>query len=487
MDLKYNSPKVGSIQMMGAKVRHSSLFWLLTFLSIGLANADDIPSIGASVYDSYVNPKGAFVNTVIPHGAGDSAGLMPGDVITEMNGHPISSVSDLSNALANLTQGNKLQLKVARNQGKDTQTLRLIPTTQAVTAVRDPSQATRNPFAIPRETITKSISPISWTTFHDPQEGAFTLEVPLGWSIRGGSQRMSASEIRTGVDMTAPDGTIEVFFGDNSIPFFTVPNPMLQMAGLSTGSVYNMGYGQSAVVMPYMTGEGFAAHWGNNRINKSCQNAQLIGNQSRPSESQALAEAYAAAGISTSVQSGEAEFTCRLSNGTPAKAYVFSATELAQGPNSAMWNAKLFTGYIADQKKTAEANQLLQHIVKSFTINPTWASHQQQLNAQTAAIVSRSSHIASEAIAKRGRTMAETSDIIVKGGQARSEVRDRAAANYDEYAVRGTSTYEDPATGDRKTLDNRYDHQYTNSQGQTISTDSPTSPGIDWREMNKAP
>jgi len=472
---------------VGAEVRHSSLFWLLTFLSVDLVKADDVPSIGASVYDSYVNPKGAFVNTVIPHGAGDSVGLMPGDVITEMNGHPVRSSSDLSNALENGIQGNKLQLKVARNQGKETQILTLTPSFQAATAARGPSAATPSPVAIPRETITKKGPPISWATFNDPQEGAFTLEVPAGWAIRGGSQRMSASEIRTGIDITAPDGTIEIFFGDHSIPFFTAPNPMLQVAGLSIGSVYNMGYGQSAVVMPYMTGEGFAAHWGKDRINKTCQNVLLIGHQSRPSESQELTEAYLAAGIRTSVQSGEAEFTCRLSNGTPAKAYVFSATELIQAPNSAMWNAKVFTGYIADQKKTAEANQLLQHIVKSFTINPTWASRQQQLNDQTTALVVRSSQIASEAIAKRGRTIAETSDIIVKGGQARSEARDRATTNYDEYAVRGTSSYEDPTTGDRKTLDNRYDHHYTNSQGETISADSPTSPGIDWREMNKVP
>ena len=81
---------------------------------------------------------------------------------------------------------------------------------------------------------------------------------------------MNAVEIRAGVDTVSPDGAITLFYSDPNVPIFTVPSPVLEMAGLHQGMVYNPGQGVQLLIEPYMDGEQFAAGWGAQRIAEGC-------------------------------------------------------------------------------------------------------------------------------------------------------------------------------------------------------------------------
>jgi hypothetical protein len=327
---------------------------------------------------------------------------------------------------------------------------------------------------------------VQWSKYVDPSEGAFSLDVPAGWRVQGGSRRMSTLEIRSGVEMISPDGAIDIFYGDLNVPIYTVPSPMLTATGIGPGKVYSPGYGQQWLVMPYLDGQSFAARWGAERVGRSCGAVQRTGVQPRPDASHGIDRALAAAGIHSSIQAGEATFSCTM-NGTPAAAYVFAATELVRMQMAGLWDVKSLAGYVAIQPRAAEANALLGHIVASFAVDPGWAARQQQTAAQTSRMVAQTNQVVSSAIAQRGRTLSETTDIIVKGGEARSRATSNAIEKYDESAVRGTSTYVNPSTGDRRTLDNSGSHQYMNNSGQTLGTNSETSPGLGWTEMQRVP
>src|ERR1700685_3498114 len=67
---------------------------------------------------------------------------------------------------------------------------------------------------------------LSWVKFTDPLEQAFTLEVPQGWTVKGGMFRLGYSDHRQMVDMTSPDGKINIRVGDLSIPPYFVPNQL---------------------------------------------------------------------------------------------------------------------------------------------------------------------------------------------------------------------------------------------------------------------
>jgi hypothetical protein len=193
-----------------------------------------------------------------------------------------------------------------------------------------------------------------WTRFTDPVEHAFTIDVPKGWRVAGGTRRMNAVEIRAGVDAVSPDGAITLFYSDPDVPIFTVPSPTLEMAGLHQGMVYSPGQGVQLLIEPYMNGEQFAAGWGAQRIAEGCANVSRTGEAARPDQSRAIDTTYQQFGITTSIQAGEASFACSL-NGAPAAGYVFAATEYVQNETGTMWDVKMLVGFIARQEAAVSA------------------------------------------------------------------------------------------------------------------------------------
>src|SRR3569833_4741944 len=103
---------------------------------------------------------------------------------------------------------------------------------------------------------------VQWTTFTDPSDHAFTVEVPAGWQVQGSLRRFSTQDVRSEVVARSPDGSMEVFLGDQSVPFFAMPTQMTQWAGLREGSIFLLGYGNNAVIARYVPGEAFAQSWG---------------------------------------------------------------------------------------------------------------------------------------------------------------------------------------------------------------------------------
>src|ERR1700731_2321369 len=64
---------------------------------------------------------------------------------------------------------------------------------------------------------------LTWQRYQDPLENAFTLEVPNGWTVKGGMFRLGYSDHRAMVDMTSPDGKINIRLGDLAIPTYFLP------------------------------------------------------------------------------------------------------------------------------------------------------------------------------------------------------------------------------------------------------------------------
>src|SRR6202451_2002096 len=79
-------------------------------------------------------------------------------------------------------------------------------------------------------------APPDWVRFEDPVEHAFTLAVPKGWAGRGGLTRMGYSDHRPVVDLTSPDGRINVRFGDAAVPIYFMPDNLHRV-----GDIYDLG------------------------------------------------------------------------------------------------------------------------------------------------------------------------------------------------------------------------------------------------------
>jgi serine protease Do len=103
--------------------QHARLGVAAQDLSQGLAD-----SFGLS------RPDGALVTSVQESTAAASAGLQAGDVITAVNGEPITHASDLSSRISMAVPGETVQLKVWRERAERTLTVKLGQAEEAGTA-----------------------------------------------------------------------------------------------------------------------------------------------------------------------------------------------------------------------------------------------------------------------------------------------------------------------------------------------------------------
>jgi serine protease Do len=92
----------------------------------GLGLADLTPELRQQM-QAASNVYGAVVERVVPGSSADNAGLQPGDIITEVNRHPVQSAADVQKALAGIPKDQDVLVLVWSNGGS---TFRVLHPTQ---------------------------------------------------------------------------------------------------------------------------------------------------------------------------------------------------------------------------------------------------------------------------------------------------------------------------------------------------------------------
>lgn len=200
---------------------------------------------------------------------------------------------------------------------------------------------------------------VSWVTVRDNREQAFSIDVPRGWKTYGGLFRFSLIDARPFVDMTSPDGKINVRVGDASVPPYSTPKS---------------GFAQMRAVQlrqsPYVTGDQFAVKYGQARFSHMCQGLRLTKSQSKPPKFGAAGQG----GMRTTAS--EAVFSCSV-NGQPTTGYVYAETFIVgYGGPIANWSIVALGSVFAPTDQAMAAVQLLTHSGQSLVLNPQWSQMQ---------------------------------------------------------------------------------------------------------------
>jgi hypothetical protein len=308
----------------------------------------------------------------------------------------------------------------------------------------------------------------AYVRWSDPREGAFSLEVPTGWSVQGGMFSFQLSDARPAVEAVAPDQSIRINVGDAKIPPFCVPNAMLSMTGFREGSWYSPGYGLQMQVWRYMTGVEFARHY----ITAFRPYPQLTvtAQQDRPDIAHLLsAGALQMPGMMrTTITAGEVYFTY---GGAPPPfvGYCLVATRLTETFNIANWNIEALWTCVATQARAAAAKEILTHMMTTFTPNPVWLASRSQAVGVASTIVSRTNN--------------EISTMIMEGYQRRQAVQDDLQRQWSN-TILGLTDVVDPQTGE--TWKVSAGHNYYWHRGNTIvGTDVYDRPDINFEPLRQ--
>jgi hypothetical protein len=276
-------------------------------------------------------------------------------------------------------------------------------------------------------------SSVQYTRFADPNEGAFTLDVPAGWKAEGGMKRHSTLDVRPAVYAASPDGGTVIRLGDWDLGTFTEPNQALAMAGMREGGTYSPGYGNVWQIRRYMPGPQFAQEYVA-KLARDTQAGNVQIKTVKPLPEYSKQQNIGAAVIRT--MAGEADFNC-LRNGRESAGVVVAATTAtsmsSSGGMGAIWYASFLAAFVAPADQAPAAEQIARHMTETFQMSVQWQAQQSQTTMRTSQIVRE--------------TGEATNKIIMDTYENRQRTLDRTNRNFDDY-IRGVVRLRNPDTGD---------------------------------------
>jgi hypothetical protein len=228
--------------------------------------------------------------------------------------------------------------------------------------------------ALAQSTSAVAAASVRWTRFTDPREKAFTVDVPAGWTIRGGLFRMGFSDTRAMVDMQSPDGRIDVRLGDVAVPTYALPSPNHEREG----EPYDLGAQAQMVVARYRTGPEFVVLYSHARFHDLCRNPR-----GEPNAAQISLPDIVAGDRPDQTSSGQITYRCdaAAAKGSAAGSAIAYAWVRASLYKS-LWGVSPLGSFFATADQADLARAVLLHSTKAFTINPEWIEYQKRMDAQ---------------------------------------------------------------------------------------------------------
>ncbi len=274
----------------------------------------------------------------------------------------------------------------------------------------------------PAGTPAQGLTDVSWTTFTDPYENAFSIDVPQGWKVAGGVVRKTALWPSLVLRVLAPDRRTLIAVGDpDSVPY---------NAPIAARD-YVRAFAERAMSGP-------------------CSGLRIVAVTDLP-DIERFASSHSL-GPYNQWSAAQASFTCngrrQAGMGGQAVAVLQYTTSLRSG------HAQVLAGFVTTTGQADEADQLLNHIVASLRQNPEWSARQQQIAQQ-----------------------------LANGAMARWRGEQRQFQQMDD-AITNTAHFIGPG-GQRYDLDSRPSHQWLTPDGHTVGTDTPTPPSPGSQELQR--
>jgi hypothetical protein len=216
---------------------------------------------------------------------------------------------------------------------------------------------------------------LTWTQFVEPTEKALAIDVPTGWVAKGGVLRINAFLAGPWFEVTSPDGSIEVFLNDPTLPGYRIADQNNAEGTMVGGGSPVL---PKAMVLDYRPGAEFAKYYGPTALAKvGCADAEVTGTQAMPDIAKSDLDRVTSMtkGLKTKFaftppphEAGLATFTCQ-SGGLTLSAGVVADTSKSDA--LPFWQAGV-SGYLTTKGQEDWALAILKHMFFSRQFNPQW-------------------------------------------------------------------------------------------------------------------
>lgn len=326
---------------------------------------------------------------------------------------------------------------------------------------------------------------VRWT---EPNEGAYTTDVPQGWRVSGGLVRPDPMRLLDPIEMQSPDGQIFAFSGDRTLPMFKTLTQMEASMGLREGM--NNGNG---VLMRYMPAAQFLPQYLAQRLGRNCQGFQITDVQNQPELADDANRKLAADGSGTNqrVDVAVAQFRCSGDAGGLVQMVTYAlATDprMTGGESFTLWQVYSVAGFIAPPARAAEAGQAVIRLLSAREVNRRWSEANRAMVAQIANISQQSQAQISQMINDRFKISQRPSSVAsssasssTQSGSSDDLIRQRENAMLDQTDV------VDPNTREKFKVISGSNYYWVNPQGTIVGTNAPSQPTTDFQLMTELP
>ncbi len=291
----------------------------------------------------------------------------------------------------------------------------------------------------------------SFYNFTDPNENAFTINIPENWEVSENSG-LIRPYIDAGIMIQAASPQNQGFFYISPYGVYTVPNDLLTFAGFAEGSYYDPsgGIAQPMLVKRYTEAENFLSEYVQQlsietEILEVVDRPDLINENLGP-----LITEQSAAEITYISNSGQ--------NKVINKLIVYNY--LIESSGMGIWAASLF-GYSSPENLFNETEYLVLKSSETFKVNLQWAAKEAQEVNRRAGIISS--------------TQDSISDTISSTFEYKSNSMDRINNEWSK-AILGVEEVYNPETGDTWTVGSGSKYYWVDNKNNIYGTETDENP-----------
>lgn len=331
-------------------------------------------------------------------------------------------------------------------------------------APADPSTAAASP---------QPLSQVKWVNYTDSAEGAFSMDVPLGWQVQGGMYRFGYFDVRWMMDVRSLDGKTIIRIDDVNVPPYTVPGPHTGRDGQPyiKPQQFQMMVSNFQQAQPY--GDTYAKH----RFAGVCTTLtprQPAWAPTMPTDWQLPS------GQQTTTAS--LAYDCATSDG-PRVAALYLRTTLY--PQSGLWIVDPVISILATQANVPAAESMVQHMINSWQENSNWKAYQDRVTQMGLNQIRASFGQFMQQMQQFDQQRQAAMNQQVAGFEARQHAQAAQVSSFGDILT-GLTTVQDPQTGTRfQVFSGPKPNYYTNGNGVTIN--STFSPDPSFHQVNELP
>lgn len=319
----------------------------------------------------------------------------------------------------------------------------------------------------------KTPAKIQWLSYNDSAEGAFTMDVPLGWQVQGGMYRFGYFDARWMMGVRSLDGKVIIRISDVNVPPYVLPGPSTGREG----QPYVKPQQYQMVVERFQEPQAYAETYAKHRFGDVCKTMNPSGTGWTPTLPASWSDPQSRS------SDGSVAYTCDTTDG-PRIATVFTRNALFQGRGYAFWTATPISILCAPDR-CDQARAMAQHMIDSWQKNPQWVEYQNRLTQIGLQHIREGFAQFMQQMQQIHEQFTQSMNQQVAGYYAHQNAQARQVSGWCD-TINGETNVTDPSTGTQfKVFTGPKENYYENGLGVKIN--SNVSPGPDFHQLQVNP